>query len=140
MTVTITKNGSFPWWLNVIVILGSVLMASGGVIALVKPGMLVSPGAQITEAVRVYAGYLVSRNLTLAAMLLAVLAARARMALGVLMVLTAFIQLFDAVLDLMEGRLPLAPGVIIIAIAFFLGAARVSGYPFWKAEAWREGA
>jgi hypothetical protein len=132
-------NGNFPWCLYVIVILGSLLMASGGVIALVNPAMLVGHGAQITDAVRVYAGYLVARNLTLAAMLLSVLAMRARGALGTLMVLTAFIQLFDALLDFTEGRLPLVPGVLLIAIAFFFGAARVSGYPFWKAKAWREG-
>jgi hypothetical protein len=133
------RRGAFPWWLYVIVILGSLLMASGGVIALVNPAMLVAPGAQITDAVRVYAGYLVARNLTLAVMLLVVLALRVRGALGTLMVLTAFIQLFDAVLDITEGRFPLVPGVLVFAVAFFFGASRVSGHPFWNAAAWREG-
>ena len=82
-------------------------------------------------------GYLVSRNLTLALLLLATLALRARRALGTLMVLTGFIQLFDAGLDVTEGRLAIAPGVLIFAIVFFLGAARLNGQPFWKVAAWR---
>ena len=50
--------------------------------------------------------------------------------------LTAFIQLADAILDAVEGRWPIVPGVIILGVLFFLAAARLSGHPFWKAEAW----
>jgi hypothetical protein len=108
------------------------LMAAGGVIALVHPAMLVSAHAEINLASRVYAGYLVSRNLALAGMLLVTLAVGARVVLSSLMVLTAFIQLLDAGMDLIEGRWTLLPGVLLFAILFFLGAARLSGRPFWK--------
>lgn len=132
-----TKPASLPWWISLSVIVGALLMGTGAIIALVRPAMLVAPGAEITAAVRVYAGYLVSRNLVLALMLLAMLALRARRALGTLMVLTGFIQLFDAGLDVTEGRLAIAPGVFVFAIVFFLGAARLNGKPFWKVAAWR---
>jgi hypothetical protein len=131
------RKAALPWWLSTSVILGALLMAAGATIALIRPAMLVAPGAEINAATRVYAGYLVSRNLALALMLLAMLAVRARGVLSSLMVLTAFIQLFDAAMDAMEGRWPIVPGVLVFAIVFFLGAARLSG-PFWKIAAWRD--
>lgn len=132
-----TAPGSLPWWISLSAIVGALLMGTGAIIALVRPAMLVAPGAEITPAVRVYAGYLVSRNLVLALMLLAMLALRARRALSTLMVLTGFIQLFDAGLDVSEGRLAIASGVLIFAMVFFLGAARLNSQPFWKVAAWR---
>jgi hypothetical protein len=129
---------SLPWWLSTSVILGALLMAAGGVIALVHPAMLVSAGTEINGATRVYAGYLVSRNLALAVMLLVMLSMRARGVLSTLMVLTAFIQLLDAGMDCMEGRWTLVPGVLIFAMVFFLGAARLSGQAFWKFAAWSD--
>jgi len=134
--LTTNSNASLPWWLSGSVILGALLMAAGGLIALIKPAMLVSPDAEISGAVRVYAGYLVARNIPLAVMLLIMLALRARNVLGTLMVLTAFIQIFDAGMDAVEGRWTLVPGVLIFAAIFFLGAARLSGQPFWKLAAW----
>ena len=71
------------------------LMAAGGVIALVNPAMLVSPQDQINGAVHIYAGYLASRNLCIAALLLVLMVMRKTRALGPL-VLTALIQLADA--------------------------------------------
>lgn len=111
-------------------------MAAGGVIALVHPAMLVSPQAEITEPVRVYAGYLASRNLVLATMLLAMLALGARRALSYLMVLTGFIQVADACIDCVEGRWAVVPGVVVFGLVFFWGATRLAGAPFWRGKAW----
>jgi hypothetical protein len=85
-------------------------MTAGGVIALVDPATLVSPTDVINNAARIYAGYLASRNLALAAALLAAMMLRARGALGSLMMLTAFIQIGDAVIDCAEGRWSIVPG------------------------------
>jgi hypothetical protein len=126
-----------PLWLSVVVMIGALLMAAGGVIALIRPAMLVSPGAEIGNAAHVYAGYLVSRNLALAIMLLVALKMRSPALLSGLMLLTAFIQLIDAGMDSLEGRWTLVPGVLIYGIVFLFGAARLSGQPFWKASAWR---
>lgn len=131
-------NFSLPAWVSASVIIGALLMGAGAIIALVRPAMLVAPNAEITAAVRVYAGYLVSRNLALALMLIAMLAARARGGLSSLMVLTAVIQFFDAGMDALEGRWPIVPGVLIFAVVFFLGAARLNGAPLWKVAAWRD--
>jgi hypothetical protein len=127
-----------PWWVSVSVILGALLMATGGVIALLRPAVLVSPDAQMGEAARVYAGYLVSRNLALAVMLVVMLGIGSRGALRSLMVLTAFIQILDAAMDSVERRWPLVPGVVMFALVFFLSAARLSDYPLWKLAAWRD--
>jgi hypothetical protein len=132
-----SPNAPLPGWVSASVIIGVLLMGAGAVIALVRPAMLVAPNAEITPAVRVYAGYLVSRNLALALMLLAMLAMRARGVLGSLMALTAFIQIFDAGMDALEGRWAIVPGVLIFAIVFFLGAARINGQPLWRVAAWR---
>src|ERR1019366_10479108 len=130
-------RGGVPLWVGIVVIVGAFLMALGGVIALVKPGMMLAPHDAITEGVVVYAGYLVARNLAVALFLLIALALRARGQLSLMVLLAGCIQLFDAVLDLKEGRWTLVPGVSILGLVFLLAAARLSGFAFWKAGAWR---
>jgi hypothetical protein len=129
---------SLPWWLIAIVIVGSLLMIAGACFAFLRPEMLLSPGQPITEGVRVYAGYLVSRNLALSLMLLVALALRARVALSTLMLLYAFIQLLDVGNDALEGRWGIVPAIVILGLLFLLGAARLSGHSFWSAKAWRQ--
>jgi hypothetical protein len=114
----------FPWWLFVIVIVGGVLMMLGGVIALVNPAMLAAKGDAINGAVRVYAGYLVSRNLAIGGMLLGALFMRARGALSTLLLLAGVIQILDAVLDCVEGRWMVVPLVTVLGIAFLFGGFR----------------
>jgi hypothetical protein len=121
------EREQWPAWLYVSVIAGAMLMGLGGVIALVKPGLLLGPGEVISSGVRVYAGYLVSRNLAMAGMLLMLLFLRSRQMLIGMMLLTGLIQMFDAVLDGFEGRWPIVPGVVVFAVVFFLGAQRLSG-------------
>jgi hypothetical protein len=53
---------------KVVVIFCAVLTGMGAVIAFARPGMLLQPNAEITAAVRTYAGYLIARNLVLALM------------------------------------------------------------------------
>lgn len=138
-TQTIRLNTpAIPWWITVVVLLGALLTATGAVLAIVHPAMLVSPHDEINGAVHVYAGYLAARNGALAIMLIALLTLRARRALSNLMVLVALIQILDAVMDTLEGRWTLVPGVIVFAIVFLVAAARLSGYPFWRAEAWAQ--
>jgi hypothetical protein len=122
-------TASTPWWVSTIVILGALLTAAGGIIAQVHPALLLRAGDQVTPAAHVYAGYLVSRNLALAVMLLAVLVLRARRVLAGLMVLTAVIQLIDAVVDAAGGRWTLVPGVMVFGVAFLVGAVRLSALP-----------
>lgn len=137
-----TSGGSsavlaIPWWLRIVVVLGALLLATGAAIALLHPAMLVSPHDEINGAVRVYAGYLVSRNLALAIMLLLLLFLGARQTLSNLMIVVATVQVLDACLDCAEGRWSIAPGVLVFGALFLFGAARLSGHPFWKAKAWQ---
>jgi hypothetical protein len=134
---TIGESTAIPLWICLVVVLGAVLLAAGAVIALVNPAMLASPHDQVNGAVRIYAGYLTARNGALALLLLALLAFRARRALGNLMALVGFIQLLDAGLDCTEARWAIVPGILVFGVIFLLGAARLSGgLPFWKREAW----
>jgi hypothetical protein len=128
--------GELPWWVATIVLLGALLTAAGGIIALVRPEMLLDASQPMNAAAYVYAGYLVSRDLALAVMLLASLAllARrawpgARWALTGLMVFTALVQLIDAVVDLASGRASLLPILLIFAAAFLIGAFRLAARP-----------
>ena len=129
-------KSSLPWWLSASVIVGALLMATGGMIALLKPAMLVSPHDPINGAVRVYAGYLVSRNLALAILLFVTLIMRARRMLSGLMVLTAIIQFLDAGIAAVEGRWTIVPGVLLFGIVFFVGASWLSRGAILKA--WRD--
>ena len=131
------KTQAFPWWLNVIVVLGALLMATGGFIALLQPSRLVSPHDEINGAVHIYAGYFASRALVLSIMLLVALLFRAKGLLNSLMLLTAFVQLMDLGIDWHEGRWSVIPGVVVVGILFFVVAAKLSGYPFWRGAVWR---
>jgi hypothetical protein len=118
-----------PWWVTAVVIVGSLLLIAGAMVALLRPQMLLSPNEAVTPAVRVYAGYLVSRNLALALMLLSALRTRARFAWQGMMVLYALVQLLDAGMDVMEHRWAVVPGILLLALLFLLGAARLSPSP-----------
>src|SRR6202162_935691 len=81
-----------PLWVSIVVILGALLTATGAVISKVDPTLLTN-GSPMTDAARVYADYLFARTLSLAVMLLLLLALRARRMLAGFMVLIALIQL-----------------------------------------------
>ena len=125
------------WWLRILVLLGALLTATGAVIALFHPAMLVSPQDEINRAVHIYAGYFASRNLALAVLLVVLLSLRARRALSDLMVVVALVQVLDACMDILEGRWMIVPGVVVFGLIFLIGAARLSGNPFWRAAAWK---
>ncbi len=130
------KPTNIPLWVGVLVIAGALLTAMGAVIALVRPAMLVSPQDQINGAVHIYAGYLAARNLALALMLGGLLALGARRALGNVMALVALVQLLDGCIDCAEGRWAIVPVVLVLGVLFSIGAARLSGSPFWRRAAW----
>ena len=115
-----------PWWVSLIVILGALLTATGAVISKVDPTILTN-GGPITDATRVYADYLFARNLPLAVMLLVLLMIRDRRMLAGFMVLTALIQMVDVINDLIRGDFLLAPGLLVFAIVFLIGAWRLFG-------------
>jgi hypothetical protein len=132
------ENSAIRLLPKAIAILGALLLVAGAIIALFRPGILVSPHDEINEAVRIYAGYLASRNLSLAIMLLAALGLGAKRMLNSLLLLIALIQSLDAVIDAVEGRWPIVPGVAFLALLFFTAAAFLSGHPFWQTQAWKQ--
>jgi hypothetical protein len=136
LEAALKKPANIPPWVSVLVVAGALLTAMGAVIALVRPAMLVSPQDQINGAVHIYAGYLAARNLALALMLAGLLALGARRALGNIMALVALVQLLDVCIDCAEGRWTIVPVVLLLGVLFSIGAARLSGSPFWRREAW----
>ena len=132
------EKSAIGWWPKASGILGALLLTAGAVIALFHPVMLVSAQDEINRAVHIYAGYLASRNLALAIMLVAALGFGAKGMLNNLLLLVALIQLLDAVMDVIEGRWPVATGVVVLAVLFFIASGSLSRYPFWKTHAWKE--
>ena len=122
---------SIPVWVSVVALLGAFLLATGAVIALVHPQLLVSPKDDINSAARVYAGYLASRNLALAVVLVAALLIRARASLSTTMLIVAVVQGIDVCMDCIEGRWAIIPGIIVFGVAFVIAAARLSHRPLW---------
>jgi hypothetical protein len=126
-----------PLWVSIVVIVGALLSAAGAVISKVDP-MLLANGNPITDATHVYADYVFARSLALAAMLLFLWALRARHMLAGFMVLIALIQIVDVIDDLARGVFLLAPGLLVFAIIFLLGAWRLFGQGIWRVDAWRD--
>ena len=126
-----------PLWVTLVVILGAALTATGAIISKVDPTLLTN-GDPMTEAVRVYADYFFARNLSIAVLLVFLLAAKARRMLAGFMVLSALIQLVDIFDDLVRGAWVLVPGLVVFALIFLLGASRLFGQPVWRVNAWRE--
>jgi len=133
-----SKKSAIGWWPKAIAVLGALLLAAGAFIALFHPVMLVSAHDEINGAVHIYAGYLASRNLALASMLLAALVLGAERMLSNLLLLVALIQLLDAGMDVVEGRWPIATGVVALAVLFFAASGSLAGHPFWKIQAWKK--
>ncbi len=123
--VTNAATHLIPWWVATIVIIGALLTATGGILALVRPEMLLDPGQAMNQAAHVYASYLVSRNLAIAIMLVVMLALKSRQMLASLMLLAALVQGIDGVVDATTGRQALLPIVVLLAVAFLLGSIRL---------------
>jgi hypothetical protein len=136
LEIGVKRPVNIPLWVGGLVIAGSLLTVMGAVIALVRPAMLVSPADEINGAVHIYAGYLAARNLALALMLVGLLALKARRALGNVMALVAVVQMLDVCMDCAEGRWSIVPVALVFGVLYALGAARLSGSPFWRREAW----
>ena len=126
-----------PLSVSIVVIIGALLTATGAVISKVAPTLLTN-GSPIIDAARVYADYMFARNLSLAVMLLLLLALRAPRMLAGFMVLTALIQLVDVIDDLARGAFLLVPGLLVFAIVFLVGASRLFGQAVWRVDTWRE--
>jgi hypothetical protein len=136
VSARISETHTIPLWVRAFVIIGGLLMVLGGVLALAQPSMLLAPTDQITAGVHIYAGYFAVRNLALGLFLPLLLVLRARYALGSMMVLVGLIQMFDVIMDCVEGRWAIVPGVLVLGLLYLIGAARVAGAPFWRRESW----
>jgi hypothetical protein len=103
-----------------IAMLGAPLLAAGAVIALFHPVMLVSGHDEMNGAVHIYAGYFASRNVALAIMVVAALCFGGKGMLNDLLLLVVLVQVLDAVMDVVEGRWPVATGVVGLAVLFLI--------------------
>jgi hypothetical protein len=114
-----------PGWLAAIVVTGAVLMIAGALLAVVRPALLLGPQDAVTSGVRIYAGYLFSRNLALGILLMAAVWRRAWAELRGLMILYTSVQFLDALVDTVEHRWPIIPVVLILGTLLLVGAARM---------------
>ncbi len=114
----------WPRWVAPIVILGALLTATGALTA------LLASGEHLNTAGQHYADYFITRNLAIAAMLVVMLALRARRPLAAVMTLTALIQLLDAITAAATHRPGLIPIDLAYAATFLLGAAQLASLQF----------
>ena len=122
-------QGRYPWWVWLITVGGSILMIVGAIIALIDPALLVGGGGQTNETANVYASYFVSRNLVVGIFLSAAIVVRASGPLRTMLLLTAAIQLSDAVLDCFERRWSVVPVALFIGLMSLIAARRVIAIP-----------
>ncbi|MEO8887927.1 MAG: hypothetical protein ABI301_03380, partial [Jatrophihabitantaceae bacterium] len=127
---TATNTTPWSWWLIGVVVLGALLTATGGLLA-IHP-----QGEHLNTAGQNYADYFLTRNLAMAVLLLLMLALRAQRVLTGLMILTALIQSLDAVTATVTGRLGLVPIDLAFTAAFLIGAAHLSTGPLWRGASW----
>ena len=113
-----------PRWVIAVGIFAAVLFGAGAAIVFFRPAMLSVPGAEINSATRVFAGYVVARNGALAVMLLIAVGTGARQALSTLLLLAGLVQVFDAVMDVVEGRWPLVGGILVLSTLFLFAGFR----------------
>jgi hypothetical protein len=112
------ESAAVPGWITTVVVIGAALLVVGAALAFVKPSILLGPGNPVTSGVRVYAGYLFSRNLALAVLLIASLMPRFRKNLSGMIALYGLIQLLDAIMDCVEGRWTVLPPVVLLGLLF----------------------
>jgi hypothetical protein len=110
-------------WVTVVSGLGALLLLAGAMIAAIHPSMLSAPNEAVTSGLRVMAGYVVARNAALGALLQVALLRRERTALRTLLFLYGVVQLLDAVMDGIEGRWVIVPGVLVLAALMLATAA-----------------
>jgi hypothetical protein len=130
------QSPEIPLWVCVFILISGFLMVLGGLIALLNPSMLMAPHDDITEGVKIYAGHFAVRNFALGVFLPLLLALRARRTLRSMMVLVGVIQFFDVIMDCVEGRWTIVPGVLLLGVLYLIGAARMARAPFWRRESW----
>lgn len=115
----VNVRSEIPGWVMVFGTVAALLLALGAGISLLSPQQLVAPGAEINAAVQIYARYTFSRDAGLFIVLCIGLVRRSRPVVNVMMGLFALISLFDAIMDIVESRLP----IFVIAFVLFLIAA-----------------
>jgi len=113
-------------------------LALGAFLALLNPALLAGKGEQMNNAARIFAGYLISRNLSLTARLAGARALRAGKVLGDFLTLTALIQFVDAAVDCSEQRWAVVTVMVLLGLAFLTGAGSALGRSVWKIAPWRD--
>lgn len=124
---SIAKAPVIPAWVAGFAALACLLLATGASLALFSPQRLTPPGVEINAAVRIYAAYTFSRNLSLLVVLLMALLKRSRSTLRTAMGMFSLVNLFDAVMDVIEGRYAIVAIALVLSLLGALAFARLSG-------------
>lgn len=135
--VLASRESRPPSWVVAVVLAVSAVTITGAAVALLHPALLVGRDADIDPAAKVYAGYLISRNVALAVALLTLLVLRCHQMLAGALVFTALVQVLDAAIDAATGRVVLLPILAVLSAALLAAATRLSRQPLWHPDAWR---
>jgi len=127
-----------PWWVTVVVIVGSLGVLSLSYGALIAPKTLLAPGQHMNDAARVWARYAAAYATSLGLALLALAALRARQALAGVLVQAALAELLLAAVGAVDRRWEQLAADVILLAAFLWCASRLLGRPPWSLKAWQD--
>lgn len=102
-------------FVGVVTVLSALGLAYFGVMGFLDPAAL-APGGD-TEAARRFAGYMSTRNVAIAVAALALLALRVWRALGLVLAISAAVQVLDTVLGLAHAQAAATIGPAVISVA-----------------------
>ena len=131
-----TTTTRIPAWVAVIVSIGTLITAVGGLVAWLHPATLIPAGSPLTHGVDLYGQRMAARNLALSVVLIALLAARAVRPLAAVMTVVVLVEIGDTISAVVNADWAQASGVAV-AVAFAWAASRLLGAPLWRLASYR---
>lgn len=112
-----TSRRAVPVAVAVVVTGGALLTLIGGLVAALRPGLLLPPGTALTPGVDLYAARMAARNLALGVALAGLLVARAVRPLAAVLGVVVLVEIGDAVSAVASRAWPEAAGAVVVAVA-----------------------
>ena len=128
MAATRTVRTGIPVPVTVVVIVGTVIILVGGLIAWLDPAVLMPAGSSVSRGVELYGQRMAARNLALGIVLGALVSVRAARELAVAVVLVVLVEIGDTISSIADADWAQASG-LLIAVAFAWSAWRLLRRP-----------
>src|SRR5690242_8178846 len=124
-----TSRRVVPVAVAVVVIAGAILTLVGGLVAGLRPGLLLPPGTALTRGVDLYAARMAARNLALGVAVVGLLVARAVRPLAAVLGVVVLVEIGDTVSAVAAGSWAEGAGAVAVAVACGWAARRLLRVP-----------